>query len=255
MENKKKTKIGKNEAKGLSLIDKSKNCPAGAHWVKTHTLTVPPSKKNPSGKTIRRSHCARNPAGSEKINLTSKEIEKITKDSSFSLAKKPCSLDLGYGNSGKKYDDLIGGWVNYWNNIFESKEPLDPNLVKALISTESSFDPNILADEDNPDSGRGLMQVLNDSREILANEKGEVKEHLISVSREDLNDPSTNICVGVRWLLHKRKLLSKKLKQEATWREVIHAYKGASKVKSARAKKLLKKVFDRLAVLTQCGKK
>ena len=38
-----------------------------------------------------------------------------------------------------KYDVLIRGWVRYWNEIFQPKNPLDPNLVKALMATESSF--------------------------------------------------------------------------------------------------------------------
>ena len=37
-------------------------CPPGQHWVRTHDLTVPVSKKNPDGITIRDGHCANNPS-------------------------------------------------------------------------------------------------------------------------------------------------------------------------------------------------
>ena len=77
-------------------------------------------------------------------------------------------------------------------------EPLDPNLVKALIFTESRFDPTTLAKRTDKNSARGLMQVTNKSREIMANTDGEVTDHYIAVTREELNDPNTNICAGVR---------------------------------------------------------
>jgi len=45
--------------------------------------------------------------------------------------------------------------------------PLDPNLVKALIASESGFEPTQLANKKNSNSARGLMQVTNDSRKLL----------------------------------------------------------------------------------------
>jgi soluble lytic murein transglycosylase-like protein len=169
--------------------------------------------------------------------------------------KKPCPLDLEFKGKGNQYDDLIAGWVAYWNDIFPSKTPLDPNLVKALISTESGFNPNVLANKKNQNSARGLMQLTNDTRKILGDEKEELKEHFVSVTRKELNDPSINICAGVRWLHHKRKLLPSKLKREATWEETINAYKGGSTVTPERAKELLGRVYENLEVLKKCEKK
>jgi soluble lytic murein transglycosylase-like protein len=40
-----------------------------------------------------------------------------------------------------KFDQQIRGWVRYWNDIFQPSDPLDPNLIKALIATESGFNP------------------------------------------------------------------------------------------------------------------
>ena len=51
--------------------------------------------------------------------------------------------------------------------------PLEPNLVKALIASESGFNPKLLANRKNPKSARGLMQLLDSTREIIGNPKGE----------------------------------------------------------------------------------
>ncbi len=50
------------------------------------------------------------------------------------------------------------------------KEKLHPNLVKALIASESSFRPNQLANPKNSNSARSLMQVTNVTRKTLADE-------------------------------------------------------------------------------------
>ena len=145
--------------------------------------------------------------------------------------------------------------MQYWNDIFKSKNPLDPNLVKALIATESSFRKDLLANKKNQNSARGLMQVTNGSRKILGDEKGELKEHFLTVTRAELNDPNINICAGVRWLFHKRKLVSSRLNREATWEEVIYSYKGCSTVEPSRAKDLIDEFSKKLQELQKCGRK
>lgn len=191
-------------------------CPTGQHWVRTHPLRVPPSKTYPDGcLTERKGHYALNP--SRKDHLYRDEILEVSSLEDFLKTKeKPCSLDLGFKGKGNQYDALIAGWVAYWNAIFQSESPLDPNLVKVLISTESGFNPKALANKKNQNSARGLMQLTNATRKILGDEKGELKEHFVNVTRKDLDDPNTNICAGVRWLHHKKKLLSSRLKREAT---------------------------------------
>ena len=229
-------------------------CPSGEHWVRAHPLHMPPSGRHPSGLlTSREGHCARNP--SRKDQLYPHEILEIS-DQNFSKVKnKPCSIDLGFKGKGDKYDELIAGWVQYWNDIFKSKNPLDPNLVKALIATESSFRKDLLANKKNQNSARGLMQVTNGSRKILGDEKGELKEHFLTVTRAELNDPNINICAGVRWLFHKRKLVSSRLNREATWEEVIYSYKGCSTVEPSRAKDLIDEFSKKLQELQKCGRK
>lgn len=54
-----------------------------------------------------------------------------------SLAGPPTAGKLPYENS-DRYDMLIRGWTRYWNDVLQPRDLLDPDLVKALIGTESS---------------------------------------------------------------------------------------------------------------------
>ncbi len=135
-------------SKEIKEIHPWRLCPAGEHWVRTHNMHVPPSQEHPVGyETIRHAHCARNP--SEKDQLYPDEILEISDKNFLYTQLKPCPLELNFKKNGSKFDDLIAGWTKYWNDVLSPTELLDPNLVKALIASESSFDPNILADKKN----------------------------------------------------------------------------------------------------------
>ncbi len=75
-------------------------------------------------------------------------------------------------------DNFIAGWTKYWNEVIQPQIQLDPKFVKDLIASEASFDPNILANPKDSNSARGLMQLTNSTRKILADEKGELKDWL-----------------------------------------------------------------------------
>lgn len=97
------------------------------------------------------------------------------------------------------------------------------------------------------------MQVTNDSREILGDTDGEIKDHYITVTRKELNDPNTNICAGIRWLFHKRALLSNKLHRQASWEETVYDFKGTSKSSSkAQADAIMKEFEDACKELKEC---
>lgn len=229
-------------------------CPAGEHWVKTHPLTIPPSKKNPQGGvTIRRGHCARNPTG--KDQLYPDEIKEIAKQNFSKVKERPCPTDLGFSgaNKGSQYDELIAGWTKYWNDIFRPEPPLDPNVVKALIATESRFDHQIWANPKDKNSARGLMQITNETRKILSDETGELKDHFLTLTREDLIDPSVNICAGIRWLFRKRAIASDILKRTATWDEAVAEFKGVRMATKTRGKELLERFNNKLEALKKCG--
>ncbi len=154
------------------------------------------------------------------------EIHEIAKRNFSELSGPPKADDLDFSN-GNKYDALIRGWTKYWNDVLKPKTPLDPNLVKALIASESSFNANpkvpASAKKDPP---RGLMQVRDSSFKIMGDICGELKNHLINLDGEDPLDPNTNIAAGVRWLFRKKEMADSYLGREATWDEVVQEYKG-----------------------------
>lgn len=229
-------------------------CPYGEHWVRTHPMHVPPSKTHPEGSvTTRHEHCARNPSG--KDQLYPDEIQEIASQNFANLKNKPCPRSLIFGVDGKKYDNLIAGWTQYWNEVLKPDESLEPNLVKALIASESGFDPNALANKKSSNSARGLMQITNESRKLLGGDHGGLKDHLITVSKAELNDPNLNICAGIRWLFEKRRLLSSRLERPATWLEAIWDYKAVKRAKTKKkAEEIKTKFYNFYAELQKCGK-
>jgi hypothetical protein len=60
----------------------------------------------------------------------------ILKNNETGMRREPLLSDFP---GSEKYDMLILGWVQYWNDIFKPEKPLDPKLIKALMASESSF--------------------------------------------------------------------------------------------------------------------
>lgn len=68
---------------------------------------------------------------------------------------------------------MIAGWTKYWNEVLLPKDNLDPNLVKALIATESGFNPDAkIKVGKKAGYARGLMQVTDWALNILKDEGG-----------------------------------------------------------------------------------
>lgn len=110
-------------------------CPIGEHWVRRHGR----QKKNLEDVD---GHCRKNK--SKKDILIDDEIELITQNSLFiNSVPKLSPAELGFKGRGSKYDNLISGWTAYWNDVFKVKPPLPPSYVKALIATESGFNPKV----------------------------------------------------------------------------------------------------------------
>lgn len=109
-------------------------CPIGYHWVNKH-----PRKEDKDTIVLVKGHCRRNPSNKDVLELD--EIQEISSIFTSMLKKEdlPSSHNLGFGEDGKKYDELIGLWMKYWNDIFNPIEKLPPNIVKALMATESGF--------------------------------------------------------------------------------------------------------------------
>jgi hypothetical protein len=200
-----------------------RRCPIGKHFVREHSVHIPSSKKNANGYlTIRHAHCAAN--RSRKDELSYDEIQYITNTYFPSLQGAPTSKVLltEYPKS-DNYDMEIRGWTKYWNEVFNPEEPLDPNLIKALILTESGFDidPKIKLNK----NAHGLMQILSKTLQYLSDPNGELKNYLVCLTKKQLLNPSANICAGIRWLFRKKETAAGKLKHEATWINAIEDYK------------------------------
>lgn len=225
-------------------------CPLGHYWVSTHPLRVKASKKNPEGVTTRHGHCRTNP--SKKDQLYSDEMHEMADFHFGRLRKLPTPNRLG--KDADKYDQLIAGWTKYWNEVLNPTDLLDSNLVKALISTESDFSPKKKALASEGNWARGLMQVTDATIEILKDEKGELKDFLVNLDQKKIYEPTLNICAGIRWLFHKKKLLEHKLKRPVSWEEASMEYKSYTvrlKRGEASAIKQRDKFLERYRKLTK----
>lgn len=187
-----------------------RRCSIGKHFVKEHIL---------HDTTKVHEHCAFNPSHKEEISYD--EIQYITQKYFNDLPGPPTAGVLKFDDA-DTYDGFIRGWTCFWNDIFKPSELLDPNYIKALIATESGFRKN---PPENPHA-HGLMQLLHQSFAVLQDAKGELHDYLIRIPWEKILDPSTNICMGIRWLFQKRHLLAVRLKREVTWEEAVIEYKS-----------------------------
>jgi hypothetical protein len=200
-------------------------CPLGKHFVKTYVKKIPPSITNPNGTSVKiGEHCAENP--SKKDLLSFDEIIKISENHFSSLVGSPKAGVLKFDHA-DHYDSLIRGWTRYWNDIFQPADLLDPNLVKALIASESGF--NVTTDNKINTlkvHAYGLMQLREETLKILQDHKGELKDHLIHLTHENAYDASANICAGIRWLFRKKEIITAKMGSAATWDKAVAAYKS-----------------------------
>lgn len=197
-------------------------CPYGQHWVVRHP-------RYPVGRQLQDvdGHCRKTPSG--KDILKSDEIDFISKTSPFiDTTPLPCPYKgVEKLPNSDKYDILIAGWCKYWNDIFKPNIPIEANFVKALIYSESKFKPTSIAKNKKLiGPARGLIQITEQSWRILKDKKGELKDHYVILEKEDLFDPSKNICAGIRWLFRKREIIQKKTQSSPEWIDVMIEYKG-----------------------------
>jgi uncharacterized protein with HEPN domain len=198
-------------------------CPLGYYFVHEFNRSVPISEKNPTGTTSVHEHCRRNPSGRDQ--LYPNEISLI-----FDVGKTKPLPKVGKMKSPKNandFDQLIALWTQYWNDIFSPKDPLPPNVIKALFFSESSFylkvkDQRVAA----RNYARGPLQITDETRKILADETGELKDHHVTLTATDVKQVELAMPAAVRWLFHKRDLASKYLGRQASWEEAVADYKG-----------------------------
>lgn len=153
---------------------------------------------------------------------------------------------------GNEYDSVIQFWLDYWKTQgVRFPQDIDPLMIKALISLESSFNPK--EKNKNPKStASGLMQITNQMVRVLGgfpNQKGyiEALKNLLHIKYEDKLDPIINIALGVRLLGHKYSQIPKgqtknarnMLKMYHQWNKQgeVYADEILSRYRSARDKK------------------
>ena len=205
-----------------------RKCPPGKHWRKSSNVDSYTTK---TGRFVhghnRNATCVKN--SSRKDQFYQEEMELIA-EKYFSSLKPLSNKGLSKYSQSKKFDQLIQGWVKYWNDVLKPKTPLDPLLVKALIATESSFRSHSKVKAGRKAGfARGLLQVTDWTVEILADEKGELRNHLVNVDQKDMTNSNLNIAAGVRWLFRKQETASAKLKKPADWIWAAADYKSYTK--------------------------
>lgn len=234
-------KISKNKAKKrpnkehgayAQKIHPWRMCSVGEHWVTDHSLWIPATKERPGYYTTREGHCAINPIrGKSKIvqdYLTSAEMQMMAEKYFANLSGAPASGKLPeYAIGADNFDRFIRGWTKYWNDVLEPDIPLDPDLVKALIATESDFRLKPPSQNAGVAGGaHGLIQLTDQTIKALGDPGGELSNHLVKISLDDTFDPNLSIGASIRWLFRKRDLASRRLKRKATWREAVAEYKS-----------------------------
>lgn len=202
-------------------------CPGGQHYRRTHGVS---GYTTTSGKVVgpysRDWTCVKNPSG--KDQLYPEEMQEIADKYFNQFRLSPLPEIPEFYKKDLAYDHFIQGWTQYWNDVLKPIEPLDPLIIKALIVSESSFNPNAWNKKRGPGRARGLMQVTDLTLRYLALEKyHELKDHFLHLKENDMLNPNFSICAGIRWLFRKKELAQAKAKRPVSWREAIIEYKSA----------------------------
>ena len=193
--------------------------------VREHPIHVPISEKNPSGITIRDQHLRRLPG----TYLKREEINVVFKNYLRKGIVYPSSGKISEHKNSDKYDDLIAVWTHYFNDKLKADPPLDPDIFKALLASESGFRLDIPKNK----MAFGIAQITKQTWTILQDQKGEAKEFIFNeIRQKDLKNPDIAIPMGIRWLIYKSKRAAAKLGRQANHEEVILEYKGLLKSKS-----------------------
>ena len=214
-----------------------RKCPLGYHWRSPSHVDAHTREKANIREHYRKGTCVKNKSG--KDVLYDDEIFLIA-NSYFSKIKSRVSKNkLGY-KKGNDYNSIIDGWVKYWNDILEPKVPLDPDFVKVMILTESSF--NFKAKNyagSRAGYAFGLMQVTEQTIKYLRGYRKELRNHLIHIDQKDIHNPIVNIAAGTRWLYRKKEIADAKFKG-ASWLETVMLYKGYRTMNHKQIKKFIR---------------
>ena len=200
--------------------------------VREHPLHVPVSDKNPTGITIRDQHLRRLPG----TYLKREEFEEVFKNHRRNGLLFPSAGKIQKPKNADNYDELIAVWVDYFNSKLKTEPPIDPDVFKALLASESTFRHHTPENK----TAFGIAQITKETLTILQNPKGEAAEFIFNeIRQKDLRDPNIAIPMGVRWLMYKVKRAEAKLERQPSHEEIILEYKGLLKSKTEYKDKAL----------------
>lgn len=189
----------------------SEMCPPGYHVVKGHKRVCRSGTVTWVDAHIRKNR------GKIKPGLL---IENIHYLYWHSKKKYPALAKIDGYDKGAEYDPVIQFWLDYWKSQgVKYPDDLEPLMIKALISVESSFNPNAKS-KDPKSTASGLMQVTDQMLRVIGghpNKKKwiEAKDHLIHVTKADKLDPIASIALGTRVLGHKFSQIPKRYPKNA----------------------------------------
>lgn len=152
------------------------------------------------------------------------------------------------GEDYNQYDRDIKDAVNYWNNFFKQQnlpppEPLDPNLVKAMIHVESRMG---YGSSGGYPAKPDIMQIADPANPAIhtLNNDGWVDPGTGNVAREyewqngkleildfgglaNARDENQSVYWGVCWLYHKAQVIEKNGGRTwKSWKEAVSDYNG-----------------------------
>ncbi len=210
--------------------------------VHEHPRHVHVSKKNPDGITVVDQHIRR----LHGTSLNSEEIETTYNNYNRKKIIYPSCGKLKEFKDADKYDDFIAIWTDYFNNKFNVNPPLDPDVVKALIGSESGF----IADPPKNKIAVGIAQITKQTLKVLRDPHGEAKDFIFcEIRQRDLKNPNISIPLAIRWLFRKKETATSKIKRQPTAEELILEYKGLLKSNTSLKIKALENFREKYAKL------
>ena len=90
------------------------------------------------------------------------------------------------------------------------------------------------------------MQLFPETTQALRDEHGELKDHFVNFSKEDVSNANISICAGIRWLFRKNAIVSSKIGTAATWDQATIAYKSYQKTPDNSQMQKLRQFYERL---------
>lgn len=191
--------------------------------VRAHRRKVARSSEHPDGVTIVRRHLRR----AFGTNFKKADIFSVFQRFDRANLRRPIGGKIK-AKDADLYDEQISVWVAYFENLYGRTSAITPNVIKALIASESDFNPN-----PNTKIAIGIAQITRSTFKILKDVKGEAKDFIFTdVALADLKNPEIAIPMAVRWVFRKLETARGRLRREPSSEELILEYKGLLNSKS-----------------------